>query len=209
MDISNSLKAYIESYIVPVYKSFDKGHDMSHINKVIDDSLVIAQDYDVDLNMVYTIAAYHDIGIPQGRENHHITSGVILKNDEKLRQWFSEEQIKIMQEAVEDHRASNRHEPRSIYGKIVAEADRDISVNKIVYRSIAYALKNYPNEEYETMQNRVYTHIQTKYGEKGYLKLWLNTEKNRRGLQEVQNVIRNKDNYKNLFKEIFDNSFKN
>jgi uncharacterized protein len=41
-----------------------------------------------------------------------------------------------MKEAVEDHRASSSRQPRSIYGKIVAEADRDIDTHEIFLRAI-------------------------------------------------------------------------
>lgn len=97
-----------------------------HARTVIEQSLALARHYQVDRQMVYAIAAYHDVGLEKGREMHHIHSGEILAADTKLRQWFSPQQIAVMREAVEDHRASSDHEPRTIYGRIVAEADRCI-----------------------------------------------------------------------------------
>ncbi len=201
--INPHLQLYLEKEIIPQYASFDKGHNIDHVEKVIHDSLQIAKDYAVNNNMVYTIAAYHDIGIMQGRENHHITSGIILQNDKQLCQWFDKEELKVMQEAVEDHRASNKHEPRSIYGKIVAEADRDISVEKIIYRSIAFGIGNYPQESYEQQYDRVYSHLKTKYGENGYLKLWLETDKNKKGLSEVHKVIGDQQKLKEMFNSLY------
>lgn len=201
--LNSELQTYIESDIIPQYAAFDKGHNIDHVQKVIEDSLLIGKEYDVDANMVYTIAAYHDIGMPKGRENHHIISGVILRNDKNLLQWFNDEQLLIMQQAVEDHRASNKHEPRSIYGKIVAEADRDISVEKIIYRSIAYGVNKHPEENKEQLKKRVHEHLRTKYGEGGYLQLWLNTKKNRNGLKEVRTVINNENKYQAAFERIY------
>ena len=193
------LQTYIETNIIPQYAAFDKGHNIDHVRKVIEDSLSIAREYPVDIDMVYTIAAYHDIGMPKGRKEHHITSGNLLRNDKNLLQWFDDSQLQTMQQAVEDHRASNTYEPRSIYGKIVAEADRDISVEKIIYRTIAYGVDNYPNETLQQLKKRVHEHLKTKYGDGGYLQLWLNTEKNRRGLAKVRAVIGNESEYNTAF----------
>ncbi len=49
-----------------------------------------------------------------------------------------------MREAVEDHRASTDHEPRSLYGKIVAEADRIIDPDTTLRRTVQYGLKQNP-----------------------------------------------------------------
>ena len=201
--VKPQLQFYIEKEIIPQYAFFDKGHNINHVQKVIEDSIEISQQYDTDINMVYAIAAYHDIGMPQGRENHHITSGKILKNDKRLLSWFDENQLAIMQEAIEDHRASNTHEPRSIYGKIVAEADRDISPETIIYRSIAFSISNYACNSYEDHLKRVYSHIENKYGENGYLKLWLETPKNTKGLQKVRKLLQNKQKFEQYFEKIW------
>ncbi len=73
--------------------------------------------------MVYTVAAYHDLGHHIDGKNHEKVSAEMLLADENLREFFSEEEIRIMTEAVYDHRASMEGEPRSIYGKIVSSAD--------------------------------------------------------------------------------------
>ena len=126
-EIPTDLREYIEINILPQYATFDKAHRLNHAKKVIEESMKLAQYYEVEPAMVYTIAAYHDLGLCEGREFHHLISGKILAADEKLRKWFSEAQLQTMKEAVEDHRASNKQAPRSMYGKIVAEADRIIN----------------------------------------------------------------------------------
>jgi uncharacterized protein len=204
MYINPELESYIRQNILPRYNNLDSGHDVNHIQKVIDDSLILARQFDVNINMVYAIAAYHDIGIEKGRGEHHIFSGQILAADENLTKWFSRQQIEIMRQAVEDHRASNKHEPRSIYGKIVAEADRDISLPTILRRTIQFGLKKYPDENFEFQFERAYQHITDKYGEKGYLKLHLHSEKNEKGLAEVRAAINDKELLHNICKEIFD-----
>ena len=136
--MNKELQAYVEQAILPRYEHFDRAHGPEHARTVIEQSLALARHYQVDRQMVYAIAAYHDVGLEKGREMHHIHSGEILAADTKLRQWFSPQQIAVMREAVEDHRASSDHEPRTIYGRIVAEADRCIDPPTIVRRTIQY-----------------------------------------------------------------------
>ena len=124
MQPSEELKNHIETEIIPRYESFDAAHGTDHVRTVIAQSLDLARHYDVDADMIYAVAAYHDTGLANGRERHHIDAGRILAADTELRRWFSEEQIAVMRDAVEDHRASSDGEPRTIYGRIVAEADR-------------------------------------------------------------------------------------
>ena len=123
---SLDLVEFIETQILPQYAAFDRAHSLEHVTRVIRSSLELVRITGADINMVYAIAAYHDIGMSGPRAIHHITGGKILAADARLRRWFSADQLRVMREAVEDHRASASHAPRSIYGKIVAEADRDL-----------------------------------------------------------------------------------
>ena len=203
MMVNPKIISYIQQNIVPQYSCFDKAHNLEHVNKVIQNSLFIAADYDVDIDKVYVVAAYHDVGLSQGRKNHEKTSAVILMTDLKLREWFSENELFLMSEAVEDHRASNDCEPRSIYGKIVSEADRDIEYMTILKRTIQYSLENYSEYNIEQHYSCTYEHIQNKYGEGGYLKLWLDTEINRRNLQELRKMITSHERLRTDFEIIF------
>ena len=116
--IPQALIHYVETEIIPRYEHFDKAHNRSHVQTVIDESLALAKLYpQADERLVYTIAAYHDTGLCRDRATHHLVSGEIIAADSNLLQWFDKEEMAIMREAVEDHRASSDHEPRSIYGK--------------------------------------------------------------------------------------------
>ena len=137
---------FVETQILPKYTEFGESHGLRHVNRVIKNSLELARITGADINMVYVVAAYHDLGMSGPRAIHHITSGKILMADARLKRWFSQDQIKIMKEAVEDHRASSSRQPRSIYGKIVAEADRDIDTHEIFLRAILYAKENHPGK---------------------------------------------------------------
>ena len=131
--MDDSLREYLETTILPLYDGFDAAHQRGHVDMVIKQSMAIASCLNVDMNMVYAIAAYHDTGLTADRKTHHLVSGKIVREDMWLRKWFSEEQIEIMAQACEDHRASSDHEPRSIYGKIVIIKDEQLLREKFNY----------------------------------------------------------------------------
>ena len=201
--VSLELRTYIEQEIIPRYDGFDAGHRRDHVLTVIEQSLNLAQYYDVNVDMVYAIAAYHDTGLVAGREYHHIVSSEIVCNDERLREWFDDAQIEVMVEAVVDHRASNSREPRSIYGKIVAEADRIIDGATIVRRTIQYGLAHYPEMTKEQQYQRFVEHMMEKYADGGYLKLWIPESPNAQRLQEFRAKIKEPGMLRALFDEMW------
>lgn len=201
--VSLELRTYIEQEIIPRYDEFDAGHRRDHVLTVIEQSLNLARYYDVNVDMVYAIAAYHDTGLVAGREQHHIVSGEIVCNDERLREWFDEDQIEVMADAVVDHRASNSQEPRSIYGKIVAEADRIIDGATIVRRTIQYGLAHYPKMTKEQQYQRFVEHMMEKYAEGGYLKLWIPQSPNAERLKEFRAKIKEPGMLRALFDEMW------
>ncbi len=186
---SLDLVEFIETQILPQYAHFDRAHNMEHVTRVIRSSLELAARTGADINMVYVIAAYHDIGMSGPRAVHHITGGRILAEDRRLRRWFSDEQIRIMREAIEDHRASASRAPRSIYGKIVAEADRDISPENVFGRTVQYGLSNYPEMGREEHWRRFREHMDSKYSTNGYIRLWIPGSQNEKRLAELRAII--------------------
>lgn len=201
---SLDLVEFIETKILPKYAGFDRAHNLEHVTRVIRRSLDLAKATGADLDMAYTVAAYHDLGMSGPRAIHHLTGGKILAADARLKHWFSPEQIKIMKEAVEDHRASASHAPRSLYGKIVAEADRDIDVNVVIRRTIQYGLGNYAGLDKEGQWKRFMEHMQSKYSANGYIRLWLPQSPNERNLNELRQLIANPQQLRVRFDEIFD-----
>ena len=213
MERKDLLKAYIEKEILPRYTHFDKAHQLDHIETVIRQSLAIADLLEaagtpVDRDMVYVIAAYHDLGIVNGRENHHTDSGIILMADPELPKYFTPEQRVTMKEAVEDHRASAKREPRSLYGRIVAEADRQIDPRTIVVRTVQYGLEHYPELDKAGHLARAKAHLAEKYGEGGYLKLWFPESDNSRKLAELRKIMADPAAIDALLEEIWRNEKK-
>ena len=201
--ILRELKEYIEREILPMYDKHDAAHRRDHADIVISQSLKLAKNYDVDMNMVYTIAAYHDTGIIHGREHHHVASKQIVLADRELLRWFTSEQIATMADAVEDHRASSKRAPRTIYGCIVAEADRVIVPESIIRRTIQFTLTNHPELDMEEGYERLIQHLKEKYDYGGYLKLWIKESENAHRLEELRQIIANKELLRSIYERIY------
>ena len=201
--MNTGLTLYIEREILPRYNGFDKAHREDHARMVIAQSLDIARHYAVNMEMVYTIAAFHDLGLAIDRKTHHLESGRIVREDPRLHEWFTQEEIETMAQAVEDHRASSDHEPRSIYGKIVAEGDRYIEPGKIIERTVQYGLDHYPELDKEGQWQRTLDHLHEKYGEGGYLKLWFPESPNVERLNSLREIIKDEPRLRRIFDRIY------
>ena len=202
-NVSLDLMEFVEQKILPRYNEFDKAHNLSHAMQVIRRSVVLARKFGADVNMSYAIAAYHDLGMEGPRAIHHITSGKILAADRRLQRWFSDSQLQVMREAVEDHRASASHAPRSIYGKIVAEADRDMDPELVIRRTIQYGLSHYPEKDKEEQWRRFMEHMDNKYSIHGYIKLWLPGSDNESKLNLLREYISHPEQMRPIFDRIY------
>ena len=188
-----SLEKYIYEEIVPRYAAFDPAHREDHALTVIDQSLKLRadapSDITIDKEMLLTAAACHDLGLINGRDRHHLDSGEMIRSDARLREWFDPDQIETIAQAAEDHRASGKKEPRSIYGRIVAEADRIIDPETIIRRTVQFGFSNYPGLTREEHIKRAVSHLKEKYGRGGYLRLWIPWSDNAAKLSDLQDLI--------------------
>ena len=200
---SLDLVEFIETQILPRYAAFDRAHNLEHVTRVIRSSMELVKTTGADINMAYTIAAYHDLGMIGHRADHHLRGGKILATDARLKKWFTPEQIKIMKEAVEDHRASASRVPRSIYGKIVAEADRDSDTETVIRRTVQFGLGNYPELDKEGHWKRFKEHLDNKYSKDGYIRLWIPNSPNAKKLSELRELIAQPEKLREAFERIF------
>lgn len=202
--VTLELMEFVEKQILPRYAAFGESHGLRHVNRVIRNSLELARLTGADADMAYAIAAYHDLGMSGPRAIHHITGGKILANDARLRKWFSPDKIRIMKEAVEDHRASSSRQPRSVYGKIVAEADRDLEPDEIFRRAVLYGLENEPEKPKEEQWNRFLRHITEKYSAAGYIRLWITNSPNEKKLKQLRDIIDDEQRLRDIFDRLYD-----
>ncbi len=199
------IREFVEREIVPRYDGFDAGHGRDHVQTVISQALNLARYYpEVDNCLLLVAAAYHDLGLAYGRKEHHIHSARIIREDERLRQWFSEQEIVTIADAAEDHRASSDHAPRTIYSRIVAEADRIIDGETIVRRALQYGLKHEPGLDREGQYRRLMEHMREKYDYGGYLQLWIPQSDNAKQLEAFRQTLADEKAFRRLFDTIFD-----
>ncbi len=218
----NRLEEYIYRYVVPEYAGFDAAHREDHAQTVIDQAMQLLErmphwiceakaagqdvsewDMEVRRDILLAAAACHDLGLVNGRDNHHLDSGKIIRADEKLKEWFSSDEIETIAQAAEDHRASGKSAPRSIYGMLVAEADRVIDGDTIIRRTIQFGFKHYPDLDREGHIDRAVAHLREKYGRGGYLKLWIPWSDNAARLSELQDIIADDDAIRRKVSEIY------
>lgn len=201
--LTPSLVAYIESQVLPQYAFFDKAHREDHARSVIGRALEMGKRYDVDPDMLYAAAACHDLGLAVDRKTHHLESGRIIRADARLRQWFTPEQTEIVAQAAEDHRASAKTPPRSIYGALVAEADRMIVPETIIRRTIQFSVSHYPELDKEGHWQRTLDHLHEKYAEGGYLHLLIPGSPNEEPLTKLREIIKDERLLRRHFDRIF------
>jgi uncharacterized protein len=205
MTRQEEIDKYIYEVIVPQYAGFDAAHKEDHVLTVIDQAMklldrmpqwVEGQDdpdvqwqVPVDREVLKMAAACHDLGLVNGRDRHHLDSGQIIRGARELMRWFSAEEVEIIAQAAEDHRASGKGAPRSIYGMLVAESDRVIDADTIIRRTIQFGFKHYPDLGREGHMQRAVDHLIEKYGRGGYLRLWIPWSDNAARLNALQDTI--------------------
>ena len=199
------IREFVVRDIIPQYDNFDAGHGRDHVQTVISQALELAQYYpEVDPCVLLVAAAYHDLGLAFGREEHHTHSARIVREDARLRQWFTNEEINTIADAAEDHRASSSHEPRTIYGRIVAEADRIIDGETIVRRALQYGMKHEPGLDREGQYRRLMEHMREKYDYGGYLKLWIPESDNAVRLYAFRQTLADETAFRKMFDRIYE-----
>lgn len=204
------IEKYIFEVIVPQYSGFDAAHKEDHAMTVINQAMKLLDMNDelkatLDRDILLVAAACHDLGLVNGRERHHLDSGEIIRHDIQLKKWFSDEEIETIAQAAEDHRASSKNAPRSMYGMLVAESDRVIEGETIIRRTIQFGLRNYPSLEREEQIERAVEHLKEKYGRGGYLKLWIPWSDNGIRLKELQDIISNEAELRKEVVRIYEN----
>ena len=197
--INPELLKYIEQIVNYHYNLNDKGHGVEHAKYVINRSFKFAcQVESINLEMVYVIAAYHDVAHHIDAKNHETISAKMLREDKNLKVFFTDEQIKIMSEAVEDHRSSMETEPRSIYGKIVSSADRNISVEVTLKRCYSYNRRHFPELKEEDVIEECRKFLLKKFGINGYArsKMFFEDNEYKKYLNDITDLASNSEKFR-------------
>lgn len=201
--VKPELLQYIRSRIFPLYEKNDGGHRLDHIEYVIRRSLAFMGQFEnLDANMVYAVAAYHDVAHHIDKNRHEELSAKVFFEDDAMKGFFTEAQRRTIQEAIEDHRASLEHAPRSDYGKIISSADRSTDVDAFLRRTHAYTLKHFPDYSMEQSMERCYQHMRSKYGEGGYAKSYVVDAEYTRFCQDIQTLLSDRQTFARRYQEV-------
>lgn len=196
--INKELYDYLNKKILPEYNNNIGGHDVEHINYVTKRCFELIDEFmlDVNFNMIYTIAIFHDIGYHENPDEHEKVSAKIYMSDEYVKKFFTDEENKIIYEAIVDHRASLEYEARSIYGKIVSSADREISVENMLIRSLKYQKDKHilENPTLNEVIEYSFKKLSSKYGKNnGYAKMYFKDKKYLDYIEKINILLDNKD----------------
>lgn len=204
--MNKELIKYIETTIFPKYVA-KSGHSLEHIKYVIRRSLKFAEQVpEANKDICYTVAAYHDIGRLLDDDYHEKISGAFVRIDEKLKEFFTDEEIETIAEAVEDHRASSKREPRSIYGKIVSSADRNTSADEMVTRTVEAQSYWDPDASLDEIIEKSRQHIIDKYGKNGYAlkKMYFKDPEFKKCCEELAKISESFEGFKAKYLELKD-----
>lgn len=204
MEINLKLREYIKDKIIPEYNKNEVAHGVGHVEYVINRSLKLAKQHNLNLDIAYTIAVYHDIGHHIDAKNHEKVSADIFFHDEYMRKFFNDDEITVIKEAIEDHRASSKNEPRSIYGKVVSNADKNIEVEVFLKRAIMYTFNYYPDYSKEQCLEIVYNYCIEKFGEQGYAKSYIEDKEYDEYINSLRNLIKNKAEFIQNFNKVYE-----
>ena len=201
--LNNELKKYIENNILPIYEKNDKGHSLLHIKYVIERCFLFADQFSsINMDMLYTIAAFHDVAHYIDKSRHETLSAEIFFKDEVMKCFFTEDERVVIKQAIEDHRASADSEPRSIYGKIISSADRSTDIEDFLRRTHAYTMKHFEGISKEDIIERGYFHTNEKYGAKGYAKHYVEDEQYNDFRNKINELINDRALFEKKYKEI-------
>lgn len=194
--ISTDLYKYLENEVLPQYKKNDSGHSFEHIDYVLRRAMNFSKEFDeINYEMVFTIAIYHDIAHHINKSTHEKLSAEMFYKDDFWRGFFTEKERIIIKEAIEDHRASADSPPRSVYGKIISSADRSTDLCEFLKRTHAYTLKHYPNISEEEIIERAYEHASDKYGKNGYAKHYLKDMEYEKFIDDINRLLQDKNEF--------------
>ena len=201
--ISKDLKSYIDGHILPQYSKNDGGHSLEHISYVIERCFIFEKQFtNIDPDILYTIACFHDIAHHINKAQHEALSARYFFEDENMKGFFTDDERLLIKEAIEDHRASSKTEPRSIYGRIISSADRSTDVNEFLRRTHQYTLKHFPGITEADIIERGYTHAKEKYGDGGYAKHYVEDAQYNAFRKHITELLADKTVFEKAYKQI-------
>ncbi len=203
-DVNPELKKYIQENIFPQYEKNDKGHGILHILEVIRRSFALNQNLNLklDKNMIYAIAACHDLGKYINSDIHEKIAADIFIKDNNMKKFFSDKQRTDIKEAIEDHRSSKKDLPRTKYGELISSADRNTRIEIVFIRSFFVAHERMPEMNIEEYLDFTYKRLSKRYSEENPENMFLEDEDYRKFLKDMRDLLKHEKEFKEKYCEI-------
>ena len=199
--VNPKLVHYVKTQLFPIYDTLDNAHNSEHIVDVIHRSFHIAKSVPTTLNynIVFAVASFHDIGLVKGRQGHADISSEMVKSDEFLFSQFTEKEVEEIAIAVQDHSLSKNREPRSLYGKLVADADKDHNPKRSLRRMWEFSLSHFKERTWEEHIQLCYEYFYAKYGKNGRVKYYIPCKKTSKYLVKMKKMAESPKRFRRTF----------
>lgn len=207
IEVNKDLKKYVETQIFPQYSKNDQGHGILHILEVIRRSFVLNKSLKLELdpNIMYVVAASHDLGkyeeLETGEKHAKIAGRRFIQNMNFSR-FFSEEERKIIKEAIEDHSSSLEEMPRSNYGKLVSSADRNTSIEMVFIRSFYVGKRKNPEQNMEEYLDYTLNRLRKRYSLEDSENMFFIDNDYEVFLHDMRELLKDGEKFKKLYCEI-------
>ena len=208
-NVNHELRDYIFDKIFPEYEKNDKGHGILHILEVIRRSFELNNTLGLSLDddMIFAIAACHDNGKYVDHKTHEKIAANRFVADENFKKFFSNEQIKTIKEAIEDHRSSFEDVPRSDYGKLISSADRNSTIEIVFIRSFYVGQDRTPDMTVDEFLEFTLNRLRKRYSEEDSENMFFEDETYAKFLSDMRALLADGDKFKNRYCEV--NNIKN
>lgn len=206
-EVDVNLKKYVEEVLFPQYAKNDQGHGILHILEVVRRSFVLNKSLDLNLNpnMIFVIAASHDLGKYEEHETgekHAKIAGRRFIENQSFSRFFTDSQRQTIKEAIEDHSSSLEDMPRSDYGKLVSSADRNTSIEMVFIRSFFVGKRKNPDQNIEDYLEFTLNRLRKRYGEEDPENMFFADSDYETFLKDMRELLKDGEKFKNLYCEI-------
>ncbi|MBP5537474.1 MAG: GAF domain-containing protein [Bacteroidales bacterium] len=186
--IKPSLRDDLDSIACKEYEDVYQ-FDEEYWEELRDRALGIACRCDVDVVLVFALAASYFRKYERGQHIIGSDAAKALREDEELRELLTEPQIDIIAQALEDQDLPENQEPHTIYGKILADSRHQLDSYTVLTGCIRSLREQYPDLDREALWDKFLSSLDERYGPGGTFKLWLQESYAVSRLEQLQKFI--------------------
>ena len=203
-NVNPELKAYIEEKIFPEYEKNDKGHGILHILEVVRRAFELKNSVGLELDddMIFAMAACHDNGKYIDHKTHEKIAAERFFNDDNFKKFFTDEQRKIIKEAIEDHRSSFEDTPRTDYGKLISSADRNSTIDIVFIRSFFVGQARTPEMTMEEFLEFTLNRLRKRYSEEDSENMFFEDDIYAKFLMDMRELLQHDEAFKQRYCDV-------